>query len=88
MTGHDRNLMKISQILLILTAVLCGQKLAAEPLPEAAVTSKRPMLFANYYTWYSTNTGPNQTWTHWVRHPVADEMNKEAKRTGKVAERL
>ncbi len=87
-TGHDRNLMKLSQILLILTAVLCGQKLAAEPLPEVPVTSKKPMLFANYYTWYSTNTGPNQTWTHWVRHPVADEMNKEAKRTGKVAERL
>lgn len=80
--------MKLGQILLILTAVLCGHNLAAEPLPEAPVTSKKPMLFANYYTWYSTNTGPNQTWTHWVRHPVADEMNKEAKRTGKVVERL
>ncbi|TSA35542.1 MAG: hypothetical protein D4R65_04350 [Verrucomicrobiaceae bacterium] len=49
---------------------------------------KKPMLFANYYTWYATGSGPHKTWTHWVRHPVADAMNLEAKRTGQVVQRL
>jgi hypothetical protein len=72
--------MKTSSII-ILVAMLFGVHVsAAEPA--------KPVLFANYYTWYSTHTGPNKTWTHWVRHPVADEMKKEADRTGKVVEKL
>ena len=63
---------------------ILGKSASTPAKPRAA----KPMLFANYYTWYSTGTGPNQTWTHWIRHPVAEEMAKEAKRTGKVVEKL
>jgi len=72
--------MKFKSILVVLPLLLWGCTHGAE--------RSKPMLFANYYTWYSTGTGPNQTWTHWVRHPIAEEMAKEAKRTGKVVEKL
>ena len=59
----------------------CGERNHATP-------GKKPILFANYYTWYAAGSGPHKTWTHWVRHPVADAMNLEAKRTGQVVQRL
>lgn len=54
----------------------------------AAGTSSGPMLLANYYTWYATGSGPHATWTHWVRHDVADRMKREAERSGEVVEQL
>ncbi|HZQ46912.1 MAG TPA: glycoside hydrolase family 99-like domain-containing protein [Verrucomicrobiae bacterium] len=55
--------------------------------PDKSPKSK-PLLFANYYTWYATGAGPHKIWTHWVRHPVADKMNLEAKQTGVVVQQL
>lgn len=46
------------------------------------------MLLANYYTWYASGAGKHATWTHWVRHDVAEEMNAKAKRTGKTVRDL
>lgn len=51
---------------------------------QAENDSRRPMLLANYYTWYSTGTGPNKTWTHWITHAKANKILEEARATGKV----
>jgi hypothetical protein len=58
-------------------------------LPGAAANDRGgPMLFANYYTWYATGGGPHKTWTHWVRHDVAERMSREAKESGEVVQAL
>ena len=48
--------------------------------------AKKPMLLANYYTWYATGPGKHGVWTHWITHPKADALRKEAKATGKVVQ--
>jgi hypothetical protein len=47
-----------------------------------------PLLLANYYTWYATGGGPHKIWTHWVRHDVADRMNREARQSGETVSTL
>lgn len=71
---------------LVVAAAIC--LLAGCGEPNHAGPGKKPLLFANYYTWYVAGSGPHQIWTHWVRHPVADAMNLEAKRTGQVVQSL
>ena len=72
--------MKLNSIIFALSFMLCGC--------THGVERPKPMLFANYYTWYATGPGPHKVWTHWVRQPVADAMNQEAKSTGKVVQQL
>lgn len=57
-------------------------------LPAGAEETSKPMLFANYYTWYATGPGPHKTWTHWISHDVAREMAREQERTGEVVQTL
>lgn len=58
------------------------------PAVDASEGRPRPLLLANYYTWYATGSGPHKTWTHWVRHDVADRMNREARESGELVEHL
>ncbi len=80
MRGSTRPLLFVAVVLL---SAFSGYSDPSDKTPKS-----KPLLFANYYTWYATGGGPHKTWTHWVRHPVADQMNLEAKRTGVVVQQL
>ena len=75
--------MKQRFICALLAAIFCTSNAFSQSAPV-----KKPMLLANYYTWYATGPGKHGLWTHWITHAKADAMLKEAKATGKVVPSL
>ena len=48
---------------MIFTATLLVIPLA--PLAALSAAEKKPLLWAVYYAWYETATGPHRHWSHW-----------------------
>lgn len=68
--------------LLPLAAVLLMAPMAALHAAEAQKPAK-PLLFANYYTWYRTGDHPRYPWSNWTR-PETDRnpLAQQARRPG------
>ena len=63
--AHEKPPMKRARrrTLIIFTATLLVTPLV--PLAALNAAEKKPLLWAVYYAWYETATGPHRRWSHW-----------------------